>query len=122
MEYHSTLISSLLLCGLVATYIFLQYRAKQQQQADNKWNSSIQPGLKIAASLQPSPGVKVHLLRWKSSDEVGYGEFLLITTAQSAQITPCLTQSASLAQSALQTPTSIKPNEISSIRSSAAHH
>lgn len=120
MEYQSTLISSLLLCGLVAAYLFLQYRSKHQHQTCSR--GGIQPGLKIAASLQPSPGVKVHLLRWTSSDEMRQGEFLLVTTAQTIQITQCHTQLTDQTQSALQAATNIHQNEIPHIRRCATHH
>lgn len=89
MESQSMLFASLLLCAAMSFYLFLQYKLKHRREGRGKAGAQMPPGLEIAASLQPSPGVKVHLLRWRCANETQQGEFLLVTTGQSIQVTPC---------------------------------
>jgi hypothetical protein len=89
MESQFMLVASLLLCGAMSFYLFLQYKLKQHRDGRGKSGAEMPPGLEIAASIQPSPGVKVHLLRWRCANEIQQGEFLLVTTGQAIQVTPC---------------------------------
>jgi hypothetical protein len=135
MESQSILFTSLLLCGATVFYLYLQFRLKQQQEGRKRSGRPIAPGLELAASIQPSPGVKVHLLRWRSADEAQQGEFLLVTSGPAIQVTPCqvTTCQVALSQGAIseqnraqdskqQDNKQQQKNEIPSLSFSASHH
>lgn len=89
MESQSILFTSLLLCGITVFYLYLQFQLKRRQEGRNSQGGPMSPGLELAASLHPSPGVKVHLLRWRSATDAQQGEFLLVTAGPTIQVTPC---------------------------------
>jgi len=89
MDSQAPVCLSLLLCAFVIGYVAWRYQVAQKQRSRGGEPLAIPLGLHIVSSVQASPGVKVHLLRWRSADAHQHGEFVLVTSAQTTQITAC---------------------------------